>query len=148
MTAEDWLKKNYEALGLPQEAIEFLLAVWRAFQFFDDVADGDYSDRHQLDTALWASLVTIPQNQFFCDNRAQISPVISTAILKWQASDQAERNNAASAVSFVWRAGYYDIVLAVYLAAHGSTAATENADLIMRLYGEKFEDYLKEFNHA
>jgi hypothetical protein len=32
--------------------------------------------------------------------------------------------------------------------SHGSGFATKNAHLVMNLYGEKFEDYMKEFGNA
>jgi hypothetical protein len=31
---------------------------------------------------------------------------------------------------------------------HGTRRATEDASGVMELYGEKFEDYMKEFSHA
>jgi hypothetical protein len=69
-------------------------------------------------------------------------------ILKWQASDQAERAGKADAKSFVWRAGYYDVVLMTVALCHGTQRATEAASQVMELYGETLEDYIKEFSHA
>jgi hypothetical protein len=69
-------------------------------------------------------------------------------ILKWQASDTAERNQQADAKSFVWRAGYYDLVLMTVSLVHGPVPATQNAHLVMALYGETYEDYMKEFGNA
>jgi hypothetical protein len=69
-------------------------------------------------------------------------------ILKWQASDQAERAGRADARSFMWRAGFYDVVLMAVALCHGSGHATNVASDVMAIYGEKLEDYLKEFNHA
>lgn len=69
-------------------------------------------------------------------------------ILKWQASDRAEREGHADAMSFVWRAGFYDIVLMVVQLCHGRQVAQSCAHHVMGLYGEKLDDYLKEFNHA
>jgi hypothetical protein len=69
-------------------------------------------------------------------------------ILKWQASDTAERQGQADAKSFGWRAGYYDLILMTVSLTHGAGFATKNAHLVMALYDEKFEDYMKEFGNA
>jgi hypothetical protein len=36
----------------------------------------------------------------------------------------------------------------VVALCHGTQQATEKAQQVMQLYGETFEDYLKEFDHA
>lgn len=149
MTAADWLKKNFEsALALPPDAVDLLLMIWQVFQFFDDVADGDYSDRQELNSSLWSCMVGIEQNSFYIQHGWQLRPIVGLAIMKWQASDKAEREGAHTAMSYAWRAGYYDIVLAAFQIAHGPDKAAQNADLVMRLYGESFEEYMKEFDNA
>jgi hypothetical protein len=88
------------------------------------------------------------QNSFWIANSHNLAPVVATAILKWQASDHVERTGKADAKSFVWRAGYYDVVLMAVALCHGTQEATKIAHEIMALYGEKLEDYMKEFDHA
>ena len=136
------------ALMLPKSAVDWLCQLYQAIQFFDDVADGDKFERRDLDTALWNLLISMPQNQFFAENSKNLIPVVATQILKWQASDKSERAGTSDAKSFVWRAGYYDLVLFVVSIVHGHEAAENAADAILRIYGEKLEDYLKEFYHA
>jgi hypothetical protein len=46
----------------------------------------------------------------------------------------------------MWRAGYYDIILTVVQLCHGAEVAKESAHMVMRMYGEKLEDYLEEFS--
>ena len=70
------------------------------------------------------------------------------AILKWKASDEAERAGNPSAMSFVWRAGFYDVVLAVVQIVHGTDAAMQIAVNVMSLYGETLPDYMQEFGNA
>lgn len=149
MSNVDWLKENLQqVLMLPAPAIEWLLMLWNAIQVFDDVADGDQVERNDLNAAIWNTLVGIHQNQFFIANSHHLVPILATMILKWQASDTAERAGQADARSFVWRAGFYDLILMAVSITHGPGFATKNAHLVMELYGEKFEDYMKEFNHA
>ena len=142
------LEQHYISLDIPKDAIAWLLMIYSAFQVFDDYADGYPVDRKDLNALIWNTLISIPQNPFYINNSAALWPVLSTAILKWQGSDTAERIGNVDAKSFVWRAGYYDLVLMVGALCHGSTWATENAHIVMGLYGEKLEDYLKEFNYA
>lgn len=149
MSAADNLRQNLEqALKLPPVAVDWVLMLWGAIQVFDDVADGDPIHRQELDAAIWNTLVSMPQNPFFCQNASVLLPVVGTMILKWQASDQCERVGSVDPCSFVWRAGFYDVVLMVVQLCHGPKVAIDMSSLVMGLYGEKYEDYLKEFGHA
>ena len=145
----DWLSRNLtEILQLPPSATDWLLSLWNAMQVFDDVADGDQVSRPDLDRAIHDCFVGFYANQFFMANAPFLIPLMAVAILKWQASDKAERDHAPTAMSYAWRAGYYDIVLAVVSLCHGQQVAKDNAHVVMGIYGETLEDYLAEFNHA
>jgi hypothetical protein len=149
MGATEHLRENLQLVfELPADAIAWLLAVWNAIQVFDDVADGDPVARRDLDAAIWDCLVGISQNSFWKANSAHLGPVVATMILKWQASDTVERAGNADAMSFVWRAGYYDLILICLSIVHGPEFAATNSHHVMALYGESLNDYLKEFNHA
>jgi hypothetical protein len=143
----DWLKENLQRI-LPAPAVDWLLMLYGAIQVFDDVADGDSVEREDLNTVIWNTLVGMNQNSFWIANSYNLAPVVATMILKWQASDHVERTGKADAKSFVWRAGYYDVVLMAVALCHGTQKTTKIAHEIMALYGEKFEDYMKEFDHA
>jgi hypothetical protein len=149
MGSSEWLKENLQkVLALPAPATEWLMMLWGAIQVFDDVADGDPVEREDLNAAIWNTLVGMNQNSFWAANSITLAPVVATMILKWQGSDQAERVGNADARSYVWRAGYYDVVMMVVALCHGTKYATDNAHLVMALYGETLEDYMKEFGHA
>ena len=149
MTGIDWLKENLQrVLLLPAPVVDWLIMVYDAIQVFDDVADGDTIERKDLNAAIWNTLVGMHQNQFFISNSHHLVPLMATMILKWQASDTAEREGHADARSFIWRAGYYDLILMAVSLTHGAGFATKNAHLVMDLYGEKLEDYMKEFSNA
>ena len=146
---EDFLRKNLEeALGLPKDAVSWLVDIWVVIQFFDDIADCEPTSREDLNTVLWNLLVQLPLNPFYNANQLNLSAALATAILKWQGSDAQERNGKADAKSYMWRASYYDLVLTAVLLCHGPKVATEAAPRVMQLYGETFEDYMKEFDHA
>lgn len=147
--AEFWLSRNLkEVFALPDDAREWLLGLWNLIQVFDDMADGDHPDRDKLDVAIYDSIVGLPNNGFFQKHRAVLLPLLSVAILKWKAADDAERAHEPTATSFVWRAGYYDIVLAVVQLVHGFDSAMQIGTKVMALYGEGLSAYLAEFTDA
>ena len=149
MRMTDWLRENLEkSLALPAPAVDWLMMLYGAIQVFDDVADGDIVKRQDLNATIWNTLVGMNRNIFWLENAQTLTPIVANMILKWQASDQAERAGRADARSFVWRAGFYDVVLMSVALCHGSNHATEVASDVMAIYGEKLEDYLMEFNHA
>ena len=146
MTEEQTLRTSLtDGLSLPADAVEWLCDLYNVTQVFDDFADGDPVERGDLNRALYSVLVGMQLNPFYEMSRSSLRPVLALFIMKWQASDQAERGGNANEVSFVWRAGFYDVVMTVFLICHGREATEANAELIMSLYGEKFEDYRKEF---
>jgi hypothetical protein len=149
MTHVEWLRENLQkAFALPAPAIEWLVMLFEATQVFDDVADGDPVDRQALDATIWNTLIGMNQNPFWIANGHNLAPVVATMILKWQASDQAERAGEADAKAYVWRAGYYDVVLMVIQLCHGANNAKLMAKQVMQLYGETYEEYMKEFHHG
>jgi hypothetical protein len=149
VTYTEILMQNLKGpLGLPADAADFLLGVWGLTQVFDDAADGGGIDRPDLDKAVWFALVGMAINPFYTSNMQALTPVMATQVLKWQASDFAERGGNADAKSYAWRAGFYDLVLAVACICHGPEVATKLAPSIMAMYGETFAEYMREFSHA
>ena len=145
MTAETHLSQHFMDLRLPPAAAEWLLGVWNAIQVLDDAADNDPIDRKDLHRAIYDLFVDLPSNPFFAHNAMVLLPALSLMVLKWKASDDAERTQRADARSFVWRAGYYDVVLAAVAAAHGRDEALAVACKVLSLYGETLDEYLREF---
>jgi hypothetical protein len=140
------LRTHFDSLMLPADAAEWLLMLWQSIQTFDDYADDDFVKREVLDATIWNVLVAMPQNTFFSRHVAELVPLLGMMVLKWQASDRAEREGNASAQSYMWRAGYYELVLATVRLCHGPVAAASVAHKVLGLYGEKLDDYLTEFN--
>ena len=140
------LAVHFQTLELPPEAAGWLLDVWQLIQTLDDVADGDAVGRDDLNAAIWAALVTMPANPFYLANAQALQSALASLVLKWQASDDAERQGKADARSFMWRAGYYDLILLVVLLTKGHATAMSKAMTVMHLYGETLHEYLKEFS--
>lgn len=142
------MKELLIKLNLTKDSVNWLMMIWESIQTFDDYADGDEVKRKDLNALIWNTTIGMPQNPFYFEHSQSLWPVMATAILKWQASDIVEREGKADAMSFAWRASFYDVVLFVYALVHGHGAATRDSHLIMKMYGEKFEDYMREVNHA
>lgn len=145
MSPEEQLRQHFLNLRLPFAAVDWLLGVWNAVQVLDDAADNDPIDRDDLHRAIYDLFVYLPSNPFFAQNAGMLLPALSLMVLKWRASDDAERAGNADARSFIWRAGYYDVVLATVAAAHGRDEALAVARGVLSLYGETLDEYLKEF---
>lgn len=141
----DSLRVHFADLGLTDSASDWLIMLWDAIQVFDDFVDGDPVPRKAVDNAIWNTLVGMNQNEFWAQNSAHLAAAVSVMVLKWQASDAEERAGRADAISYVWRAGYYDIVLLCVMLCCGPTQAHDSCVKVMRLYGETLDDYLKEF---
>ena len=142
------MRNLIEQLNLPADACDYLCDLWDAIQLFDDVADGDTIERSALDSVLWSVFVGMPNNKFYMANSQTLLPLVATQILKWQASDIAERDGKIDEKSFMWRAGYYDVVLMVYFLCYGREITTKDAVGVLSIYGEKYADYKKEFKNA
>lgn len=143
------LRDAYERVfNLPPAAVEWLLMLFEAIQLFDDCADDDKFSRDDLDSVIWSTLVAMPSNAFFLAHHQELASGVANLILKWQASDAVERSKQHNEVSFVWRAGYYDLVLTAIRLCHGPAVAHQCAVQVMQLYGEKYADYAKEFGDA
>jgi hypothetical protein len=141
------LQSNLDKI-LPPDAVAWLMDVWQMSQVFDDVADGDAVERADLDRAIWAAFVSMPGNPFFAAKAGALLPMLAAFVLKWQASDTAERAGNADARSYMWRAGFYDLVLLAVNLCHGPAVAREHAAAVLGLYGETLADYLGEISHA
>lgn len=131
--------------GLPEDATRFVIMMEQFSQFFDDVADGDEVTRDQVNLNLFNCFIGLNTNPFFLQHRWALLPIMELIILKWQGSDQAELDGKANEKSFMWRAAFYDLVMAVVAICHGHLRAIEMASDVMNYYAETMEDYRKEF---
>lgn len=147
MTPEQSLELNFrETLGLPEDASKFLLDLWDTIQTLDDWADGDHVTEKERDKAIWNALVGIQVNSFYARNQAMLIPALAQSVLKWMASDRAEKAGMADERSYMWRAGYFDVVCLVSSLVHGPSS--EMAWKALSLYGETCAEYMKEFHNA
>ena len=141
----DVLKKELELLKLPNEAAQWLASLYDVIQSFDDVKDEDKLEDQQLYELIFNSMIAMPTNSFYINNMGGLATLVNLLILKWIASNNLEESGKANPQSYVWRASYFDVVLHVVFLSKGFAFAKNNAHIILSLYGESLEDYLKEF---
>jgi hypothetical protein len=146
---EFWLRRNLtDKLGLSADCVEWLMLLWQSMQFIDDVVDDDHVPRETAIEAGWNLLCAMPGHPFFQRNSMTLLPVMALQYAKWKASDDAERAKEHGPVAFVWRAGYYDMVMLCVQIEHGTQTALEIGQSVMALYGETYENYMLEMNNA
>lgn len=138
MADETDLQKHFDTLGLPPSVQSWLLDLWALIQVLDDAADGDKPDPAAVRKATWAIFQNMPLNDFYRQYQAMLQPVLILQLLKWEAANEVEAKGLASEKTYVWRAGYYDVVLMCCLlcgrddVGHG----------VMEMYGETFAEYM------
>ena len=137
-------------LNLHPEAVKWLSTMWEVFQGLDDWRDNDPLPKQEIEQVIYQVLVECPQNQFFQANANRLLPILSTAVLKWIGANVVEDEKVEEALSkaFVWRAGFYDLVVETTNICNGFEFAQKASPYIMCMYGETFENYVKEFNNA
>lgn len=143
---ETVIRQNLTSMEFPPDAVDWLCDLWRVIQAFDDLADRAAPPLADIYAAGYAALIKMPGNSFFMARAGQLLPVMALQFVKWQVADQAERNGLADERSFVWRAGFYDLVMMVAILCFGPDRAAMMP--ILQMYGETFADYRKEFANA
>jgi hypothetical protein len=148
MKMKEELMIHFTNLELPVEAQLWLLDFWDVIQGLDDWRDGDTVDAKDKELVIYQVLVSLPSNPFFQKCSNQLLPVVSNLVLKWIGANKLEDNNEEFSKAYMWRAAYYDLVLEVVRVVHGYKVASNVAPYVAKMYGEKFEDYKKEFENA
>lgn len=136
---EEQLFTQFETMGLPADAREWLVDLWRVIQVIDDATDGDPIPRVRASQATWAIFARMPLNRFYQSCMSTLQPLLVMQLIKWEAANQAEADGSADERSFMWRAGYYDIVA---MACHLTGCKPISA---LQMYGETFAEYREEF---
>jgi len=140
------MEELLKLLNLSLPAQQYLCGLWQFIQFMDDVIDGDTVTREQAKSVLTDVLVKIPLNPFYLQHAQVLIPVVSNALLVWNASDLMEVSGKADERSYIYRSSFYNVLLQVYAIEYGIDKAMENSAQLLSLYGETYENYKTEFN--
>jgi hypothetical protein len=148
LSARDTLADAFNSYEFPADASAFLLKVWDAIQFLDDIKDKDGPD--DVDAGIYNLIVALPSDRFLAANQAVLSGALATAYHKWQAANVVESVRDATQLdkTYMWRAGYYDVIVTVAALCLPRERVDAIAPHILMLYGESRESYLQEFDSA
>ena len=135
-------------LNLPLTAQKWLIDFFWVIQGLDDWRDNDPVEPKQKEKVIYQVMVELPQNHFFQSNSHNLLPLVSILILKWIGANKLEDNREQLHKAYMWRAAYYDLILEVVRLVHGFDGAASAAEYVAKLYGETYEDYVKEFENA
>lgn len=138
MIEEHEIAKHLANLGLPEDAQAWLLDLWNLTQVLDDAMDGDRPAKADVSRAVWAVFQNMPLNPFYQARASILQPVLVLQLLKWEAANEAEAMGQRDARSYVWRAGFYDVVAMV---CH--LCGIKAGRAVMDMYGESFDAYLE-----
>jgi hypothetical protein len=139
---------HFKNLELPVDAQLWLTDFWDVIQGLDDWRDNDPVDPTEKEKVIYQVMVAMPMNPFFQRHANHLLPIMSNLVLKWIAANRLEDNKEELSKAYMWRAAYYDLVLEVVRLVHGYVDAANVSDYVAKMYGESFEDYVKEFQNA
>lgn len=144
---ESTFRQICASLELSKSATDLVLGLWASCQFFDDVLDLDSEKAGSaLDGVMRFLLIESHLSAFYQQNAIAISSCIAVQLAKWKAANYAEENGFADVKSYMWRAGFYDLLLLIVMLDKGIDYANASARDILQCYGEQFQEYLTEFH--
>ena len=135
-------------LNLPESTVRWLLDFWSVIQGLDDWRDNDEVSPQEKEAVIYKVMFLLPNNPFFQYHSKELLPIVSNLVLRWIGANRLEDNREDLHKAYMWRAAYYDLILEVVRLVHGFEAAANASDFVAKLYGETFEDYVKEFQNA
>lgn len=138
------LEHAFSTAGCCPDAVEFLNIVWRSIQFIDDVQDGDKPKTSTTDF-MHDMFFTLHTNLFYINHFQSLNSAIFVMIAKWHAANVFEERGEPTHLSFVWRAGFYDLALLVFYLCKGYKNGVIAAPTILSYYGEDYNAYIQEF---
>jgi hypothetical protein len=139
---------HFNNLKLPLNAQLWLTDFWDVIQGLDDWRDNDTVDATEKEKVIYQVMVALPSNSFFQQHANHLLPIVSNLVLKWIGANRLEDNKEEFHKAYMWRAAYYDLVLEVVRLVHGYAEAAIASEYVAKMYGETFEDYVKEFKNA
>ena len=144
-----------------EEASQFLRGFFTAFQWYDDLVDGDTDvDRTTKYGFLQYTLYELPANPFFNRNKAVLLPVIRKILADWQAATDMEiaaRESPDDAdaqrmlvVSYEMRNGFFDVATVVVDLLYGNVVRDKFMARWIKLtrFSQSLESYVEKVTAA
>lgn len=144
------VRGNFIALGGSSAGAGWLALLWEAIQGLDDWRDNDPVAPDACERVIHIVLHDLPAHPFFRAHAAYLLPHLSTLVLKWRGANAIESAGTREDLpkAYMWRAGFYDLVLMALALDVGPDAAGRLAHRVAELYAEPLAGYIEEMTHA
>jgi len=141
---------HFVRLGGSPEGAGWIALLWEAIQGLDDWRDGDPVEPAQCERVIHVVLHDLPAHPYFRRHLSYLLPHLSTLVLKWRGANaiEANKDQANYPQAFMWRAGFYDVVLMCLALDMGADNAGRKAAEVAAMYGETLDEFTKETNNA
>lgn len=129
-----------------EDAVHFVVRVFRALHVWDDLIDKDKPiTDDEIHAVFWDLLIGLPADQFYRAHMHVLSGTIVNAVTNWHIANTLERNgnDKDKSIAFILRGSYIDLLSASALLVGGIDWAREIGPAIRRwAHEETFEEYL------
>lgn len=131
------------------DALRFLEDIATVLHAWDDMIDRDspLSD-DEVHRAFWLALIEIPNNAFYARHRAQLQPILVSAIANWRIANEIERGRVGAnaellKIAFIIRSTYVDLATMCAILIGGLEWGVEQGCLLREwIHNETFNGYL------
>jgi hypothetical protein len=130
-----------------EQAAAFLMLIVRISGVWDDLVDRDVPVPDEaINRVFWNCLISLPNNQFFAQNRAALESVLVTSIVNWRSATQAERSEETPQTwAYIARSSFIDLFLMTATLTGGPDHAVNIAkELRETFHHEGMEVYATE----
>lgn len=128
-------------------SLELCVILWSISQIWDDLYDGDDRNPEDVNKVFTDAMVNMQMNPFYQQHFHHLTAMIDNVILKWKDANILEKSGDEHNILLAWghRAGIYDMFCYIHKLAKGdSNEASAERLKIRQMYGELYEDFLKE----
>lgn len=143
----DIIAGNLSALLGDDSAVEFGVLLFQISQLFDDIYDDGILGRKECLDLIFKTMVELPQNNFYNSFKYKLQPLVESMFLQWMSANAIEEFEGERQLekSYMLRAFLFQIYQFCGMLLKGKDFAISEALVFQNCYGEKFEEYRKEF---
>lgn len=129
-------------------AVDMCVLLFKISQLFDDIYDEGKLEKSEALELMYMVMVDLPQNRFYSTFQGKLQPLIESFILQWMSANNLEDKKEQLEKSYMLRAFLFQIFHFSAMVLKGKDFAIENSDIFQKMYGETFNEYVKEFSNV
>jgi len=131
-----------------KSAAEMCTLFFKISQLFDDIYDEGKLEKTEVVELMYMTMVDLPQNGFYNTFQYRLQPLVESFILQWMSANNLEDKKEQLEKSYMLRAFLFQIFHFSAMVLKGRDFAIKNSDFFQKLYGETFNEYVKEFSNG